>query len=34
MRQAVTAVVALERTRPLSRGDPVEQRVGHRHRRD
>jgi hypothetical protein len=28
------AAVALERTRALSRGDPVEQRVGHRNRRD
>jgi hypothetical protein len=34
IRQAVEAALALERTRALSRGDPVEQRVGHRHRRD
>src|ERR1700730_19053349 len=31
---AGVAAVALERTRALSCGDPVEQRVGHRYRRD
>jgi hypothetical protein len=31
---AVVAAIALERTLALSFGDPIEQRIDHRHRRD